>query len=43
VRLLRATGYDATITLEVFTTDRRYVELSREILRGLWNASAPAA
>lgn len=37
VHTLRAFGYDATITLEVFTADRRYLEYSRDRLRELWN------
>jgi len=42
---LRATGYDATITLEVFTPDRQHLAYSREVLRRLWDecAHAPAA
>ena len=37
VRLLKSHGYDGTITLEVFTPDRRYLEYSRDILRSAWN------
>lgn len=37
VRNLKSIGYDGTITLEVFTPDRRYVALSREILRKVWD------
>lgn len=36
LRSLRASGYDGTITLEVFTADRRYLEYSHEVLRTLW-------
>ena len=37
VRSLQAVGYDDTITLEVFTADRRHLEYSVEVLRQLWN------
>ncbi len=43
VQLLRSSGYDSTITLEVFTEDRHYVEHSRDILQQLWDESAPPA
>jgi sugar phosphate isomerase/epimerase len=33
---LKATGYDGTITLEVFTPQREYLLLSRELLRKWW-------
>jgi sugar phosphate isomerase/epimerase len=36
VRQLRASGYDATITLEVFARDRNYLAYSRDRLRQLW-------
>ena len=36
VGLLKKSGYDGTITLEVFSADRRYLLLSRDILRQLW-------
>jgi sugar phosphate isomerase/epimerase len=36
VRSLQAVGYDDTITLEVFTPDRRHLEYSLEVLRQLW-------
>jgi sugar phosphate isomerase/epimerase len=42
VRSLRAAGYDSTITLEVFTPDSAYVEMSRDILRRVWDECAPA-
>jgi sugar phosphate isomerase/epimerase len=38
VRALKQCGYDGTITLEVFTPDKRYLAASRDILRSLWNA-----
>lgn len=38
LRLLRAGGYDGTITLEVFAPDQRYLALSRDILRREWEA-----
>jgi hypothetical protein len=34
--LIKATGYDATITLEVFATDRDYLLQSAEKVRGWW-------
>jgi sugar phosphate isomerase/epimerase len=40
VRSLKSAGYDGTITLEVFTTDRQYLLHSREMLRGLWDKPA---
>lgn len=36
VRQLRASGYDATITLEVFARDRNYLAYSRDRLREWW-------
>ena len=39
VRKLCATGYDGTITLEVFSSDRDYLLLSREKLRQWWTAA----
>jgi sugar phosphate isomerase/epimerase len=39
VRVLKAAGYDGTITLEVFSPDRRYLGLSRDILRRIWDAN----
>ena len=41
VRRLRETGYDGTITLEVFSEDRHYVAYSRDILQRYWDESAP--
>jgi sugar phosphate isomerase/epimerase len=45
VRSLQAVGYDDTITLEVFTPDRRHLEYSKDVLRQLWNdcATTPLA
>ncbi len=37
IRALKVIGYDDTITLEVFSPDRRYLALSRDILRQLWD------
>jgi sugar phosphate isomerase/epimerase len=37
VRLLKQSGYDGTITLEVFTPDRHYVAYSRDVLRRIWD------
>jgi sugar phosphate isomerase/epimerase len=39
VRTLKTSGYDATITLEVFTPDRHYLSYSRDYLRRVWNES----
>lgn len=40
IRTLRASGYDRTITLEVFSRDRHFVAYSRDRLRELWTAAA---
>lgn len=40
IRNLRASGYDRTITLEVFSPDRHFVAYSRDRLRELWAAAA---
>ena len=40
VRELRASGYDATITLEVFARDRHFLGYSRDRLREMWEAAA---
>jgi len=40
LRSLQASGYDDTITLEVFTPDRRHLQYSREVLRQLWDECA---
>lgn len=37
IRALQANGYDATITLEVFTPDRHHLTYSRDVLRRLWD------
>jgi sugar phosphate isomerase/epimerase len=45
IRCLIQSGYDATITLEVFTPDRHHVEYSRQLLRDMWDRNlrhAPA-
>lgn len=40
VNALKATGYDSTITMEIFCNDpdmqHKYLELSRELIQGLW-------
>ncbi len=36
VRALQQCGYNGTITLEVFTPDRHYLEYSRDLLRRVW-------
>jgi sugar phosphate isomerase/epimerase len=43
VRALQSAGYDGTITLEVFTADRHYLEHSREVLRRVWDESKQSA
>jgi sugar phosphate isomerase/epimerase len=40
VRALQNSGYDGTITLEVFTPDRHYFEYSRDVLRRVWDEQA---
>jgi sugar phosphate isomerase/epimerase len=37
IQLLRAAGYDGTITLEVFSEDKNYLTYSRDVLRKLWD------
>jgi sugar phosphate isomerase/epimerase len=37
VRLLKSNGYDATITLEVFTPDRHHLAYSRDLLKQIWS------
>lgn len=39
VRALKRSGYDATITLEVFSEDRHYLLHSRDLLRQIWAAA----
>jgi len=36
IKKLKATGYDGTITLEVFASERDYLLLSRELLKKWW-------
>lgn len=43
VGALRKCGYDGTITLEVFSPDRHYLEYSRDVLRRLWTELSPRA
>ena len=38
IRLLQGFGYDGTITLEVFSGDRRYLLFSRDVLREIWSS-----
>ncbi len=40
VRELRASGYDQTITLEVFARDRHFLAYSRDRLRDMWAEAA---
>jgi sugar phosphate isomerase/epimerase len=40
MRKLRGSGYDRTITLEVFSRDRHFLEYSRDRLRELWAEAA---
>jgi sugar phosphate isomerase/epimerase len=37
IRTLKSTGYDGTITLEVFSSDHHYLAYSRDVLRRLWD------
>jgi hypothetical protein len=37
VTSLKASGYDDTIALEVFTPDRHYFQYSRDVLLRLWD------
>jgi sugar phosphate isomerase/epimerase len=37
IKKLKATGYDGTITLEVFASHREYLLLSRDLLRKWWD------
>jgi sugar phosphate isomerase/epimerase len=43
IQLLRATGYDGTITLEVFSEDKHYLAYSRDVLRKIWDHAGPMA
>ncbi len=38
LRSIKQAGYDGTITLEVFTPDRSYLKLSRDVLRRTWDS-----
>jgi sugar phosphate isomerase/epimerase len=38
LRMLKQSGYDDTITLEVFSPDRHYLAYSRDVVRNLWNS-----
>jgi sugar phosphate isomerase/epimerase len=40
IRAVQRTGYDGTITLEVFTPDKHHLEYSRDVLRAIWNEVA---
>ena len=40
LRSLQASGYDGTITLEVFSPDRQHLAYSRELLRRVWDECA---
>ena len=39
IRTLKATGYDGTITLEVFSPQKEYLLLSRDLLRSWWDGA----
>jgi sugar phosphate isomerase/epimerase len=39
VAALKKSGYDGTITLEVFTPDKHYLAYSRDTLRRIWDAA----
>jgi sugar phosphate isomerase/epimerase len=38
IQLLKRSGYDGTITLEVFTEDHHYLQYSRDLLRKEWDS-----
>ncbi|MBI5968761.1 MAG: sugar phosphate isomerase/epimerase [Deltaproteobacteria bacterium] len=38
IPMIRRFGYDGTITLEIFSADRRYLLISRERLREIWES-----
>jgi sugar phosphate isomerase/epimerase len=42
IQTLKASGYDGTITLEVFADDPFYFAHSRDLLRRLWDEAPPA-
>jgi sugar phosphate isomerase/epimerase len=37
IRKLKRTGYDGTLSLEVFTEEREYLLASRKLLQEWWN------
>jgi len=43
IGMLKQTGYDDTVTLEVFTSDRHFLIYSRDVLRTLWSVAEPVA
>jgi sugar phosphate isomerase/epimerase len=43
IRTLCGSGYDGTITLEVFSPDRHYLAYSRDLLRRIWDEAAAGA
>ncbi|HWD93378.1 MAG TPA: sugar phosphate isomerase/epimerase family protein [Verrucomicrobiae bacterium] len=42
IHMLQATGYDGTITLEVFSPDRHHFAYSRDVLRRIWDEGTHA-
>ncbi|MDX1953777.1 MAG: sugar phosphate isomerase/epimerase family protein [Verrucomicrobiota bacterium] len=42
LQVLKSSGYDATITLEVFSPDQHYLAHSRDVLRTVWNGQTSA-
>jgi sugar phosphate isomerase/epimerase len=40
VHSLQSAGFDGTITLEVFTPDRHFLEYSKDVLRRAWDSEA---
>jgi sugar phosphate isomerase/epimerase len=38
LKALKKTGYEGTVTFEVFTPDREYLTLSREKFKGMWTS-----
>ena len=40
IHMLQASGYDGTITLEVFSPDRHHLAYSRDVLRRIWDQGA---
>ena len=38
LRMLKESGYNETITLEVFSADRHYLAYSRDVVQKLWNS-----